>query len=100
MTRSISTDFSVNGQRYRKSTQTTDWREALSEEKKLIAEAQAGKLSATGQSFARLAFTEARERYLASRKTGTVGAEPEERTATTGAAVTLLWSNAGCARYD
>jgi integrase len=62
------TDFSVNGQRFRQSLDTTDWREALSEEKRLIAQAQAGKLSATGQSFARIAFTEAVERYLDSRK--------------------------------
>ena len=62
------TDFSVNGQRFRQSLDTTDWREALSEEKKLIAQAQGGKLTAAGQSFARLAFTEAAERYLDSRK--------------------------------
>src|SRR4029077_14322355 len=62
------TDFSVNGQRFRQSLDTTDWREALHREKELIGQAQAGKLSATGQSFARLAFTEAAERYLDSRK--------------------------------
>jgi hypothetical protein len=62
------TDFSMNGQRFRQSLDTTDWREALSEEKKLIAQAQTGKLSAAGQSFARLAFTEAVERYLDGRK--------------------------------
>ena len=62
------TDFSVNGQRFRQSLDTTDWREAQSEEKKRIAQAEQGKLSPTGQSFARLAFTEAVERYLDSRK--------------------------------
>src|SRR5271168_108032 len=62
------TDFSLNGMRFRQSLDTTDWREALSGEKKLIAQAQAGKLSATAQSFARLAFAEAAERYLDSRK--------------------------------
>jgi len=62
------TDFSVHGQRFRQSLDTTDWRAALSEEKKLIAHAQTGKLSAAGQSFARLAFTEAAKRYLDSRK--------------------------------
>jgi len=62
------TDFSVNGQRFRQSLDTTDWRKALSEEKKLIAQVQTGKLSATRQEFARLAFTEAAERYLDSRK--------------------------------
>jgi hypothetical protein len=33
------TDFSVNGQRFRQSLDTIDWREALREEKKLIAQA-------------------------------------------------------------
>jgi len=61
------TDFSVNGVRYRMSLDTTDWREALSSEKEKIAEAQAGKLSVAGQSFARLAFAEAVERFLAER---------------------------------
>jgi len=61
------TDFSVNGVRYRMSLDTTDWREALSREKEKIAEAQAGKLTMAGQSFARLAFTEAVERFLADR---------------------------------
>ena len=32
------TDFSVNGQRFRQSLDTIDWREALREEKKLIAQ--------------------------------------------------------------
>jgi integrase len=61
------TDFSVNGVRYRISLDTTDWRQAQSSEKEKIAEAHAGKLSAVGQSFARLAFTAALERYLADR---------------------------------
>jgi integrase len=62
------TDFSVNGQRFKQSLATTDWREALKREKEKIGQAEAGKLSAAGQSFARLAFTEALERYLDSRK--------------------------------
>lgn len=61
------TDFSVNGVRYRMSLDTSDWREAQSKEKERIAEAQMGKLSLAGQSFARLAFTEAVGRYLADR---------------------------------
>ena len=67
------TDFSVNGVRYRqpirdeRGQRTKDWREALSREKELIAEAQAGKLTGAGQSFARLAFSEAIERYIADR---------------------------------
>lgn len=60
-------DFSVNGVRYRMSLDTTDWREALSREKEKIAQAHAGKLSPAGQSFARLAFSEALDRYLADR---------------------------------
>jgi len=67
------TNFSVNGVRYRQpirtehGRRTKDWREALSAEKKLIAKAEEGKLSVAGQSFARLAFTVALERYLADR---------------------------------
>jgi hypothetical protein len=61
------TDFSVNGVRFRMSLDTTDWREALSREKEKIAAAQAGKLSVAGQSFARLAFSEAVERHIADR---------------------------------
>jgi hypothetical protein len=53
------TDFSVNGVRYRQpirdehGQRTKDWREALSREKELVAEAQAGKLAASSQQFAR-----------------------------------------------
>jgi len=67
------TDFSVNGVRYRQPIRdeqgrsTKDWREALSREKELVAQAQAGSLTVSGQSFARLAFTEALDRYLADR---------------------------------
>jgi len=61
------TDFSVNGVRYRMSLDTRDWREAQSKEKEKIAEAQAGKLSLAGQSFARLGFAEAVDRHLADR---------------------------------
>jgi integrase len=61
------TDFSVNGQRYRQSLQTTDWREAQRLEKDLIAQACAGKLAASGQPFARMAFRDAAERFLADR---------------------------------
>jgi len=62
------TDFSVNGQRFRQSLDTTDWREAQSKEKDLIAQASAGKLAPASQQFARLAFSEAAERYLRARK--------------------------------
>jgi integrase len=61
-------DFSVNGQRYRQTLQTTDRREASAKEKELIAQAAQGKLAPSGQSFGRLAFGEAADRYLASRR--------------------------------
>ncbi len=61
------TDFSVNGQRYRESLNTTDWREAQAREKNLIAQASEGKLTASGRQFVRLAFSEAADRYLESR---------------------------------
>ena len=61
------TDFSVNGVRYRMTLDTSDWREALSREKEKIAAASAGKLSTSSQQFARLAFSEAADRYLSER---------------------------------
>jgi integrase len=67
------TDFSVNGVRYRqpirdeKGQRTKDWREALSREKELIAQAHAGKLATSSQQFARLSFSDAVDRYLADR---------------------------------
>ena len=61
------TDFTVNGQRFRQGLDTSDWREAQSEEKKLIAQASEGKLSSTTQQFARLPFAEALERHLVDR---------------------------------
>src|SRR5262252_3537651 len=67
------TDFSINGVRYRqpirdeRGQRTKDWREALSREKELIAEAHEGKLTAAGQSFARLSFSEAVKRFLGDR---------------------------------
>jgi integrase len=60
-------DFTVNGQRYKLSLDTSDWREACSREKEKIAAAQEGKLAASSQQFARLAFTEAADRYLTER---------------------------------
>ncbi len=60
-------DFSINGQRYRQSLRTTDWRKAQAGEKELIIQASQGKLTPTSQQFARLAFSEAADRYLADR---------------------------------
>src|SRR6266851_8682597 len=59
--------FFVDGQRFRQSLETSDWREAQSKEKDLIADAKAGRLSATKQEFARLSFREAAERFLQDR---------------------------------
>src|SRR5215472_3521740 len=61
-------DFSVNGQRFRPSLCTTDWREAQAKEKVLIAEATQGKLSPQSQQFARRAFGEAADRFLLGRQ--------------------------------
>ena len=61
------TDFSVNGQRYRQSLDTTDWRAAQTEQKKLVVQASAGKLAPSSQLFAKLAFGEAADRYSADR---------------------------------
>ena len=60
-------DFTLNGQRYKQSLQTTDWRQALSREKELIGQASAGKLAPSGQRFAKLAFIEAADRYISDR---------------------------------
>ncbi|PYU27677.1 MAG: hypothetical protein DMG32_05605 [Acidobacteria bacterium] len=45
------TDFSVNGQRFRLSLDTTDWREAQRQEKERIAQASAGKLTVESGTF-------------------------------------------------
>lgn len=41
------THFFVDGQRFRQSLETSDWREAQAKEKVLISAAKTGKLSAT-----------------------------------------------------
>jgi hypothetical protein len=61
------TDFSINGQRYRQSLDTSDWREAQRLEKAKISYAQQGKLAASSQQFARLSIRAAADRYLAER---------------------------------
>jgi integrase len=60
--------FVVNGQRFRQSLGTTDWREAQAKEKELIAEAQAGKLRQTSTSLARQPFGDAADEYAMARK--------------------------------
>ena len=61
------THFFVDGQRFRQSLETSDWREAQAKEKILISAASQGKLSASSEDFARLIFEDAVEKYLASR---------------------------------
>jgi integrase len=61
------THFFVDGQRFRQSLETSDWREAQAKEKALIAAAKAGKLSASSEDFARLIFEDAAEKYLLGR---------------------------------
>jgi integrase len=59
-------DFVVNGQRYRQTLETTDWREATQKENDLKARAREGKLaSGMTAEFARLGFEAALDRYLA-----------------------------------
>jgi integrase len=61
------THFMVEGQRFRLSLETTDWREAQAKEKTLISAAQAGKLSATKNTVAKLPFSDAAARFLEDR---------------------------------
>jgi integrase len=61
------TDFSVNGERFRQSLDTSDWREAQAKEKELIAQASAGRLAASNQQFSRLRLSDALDRHLADR---------------------------------
>ena len=60
--------FVVNGQRFRLSLETTDWREAQAKEKELIADAREGKLVHTSSSVARQPFGLAADDYVAARK--------------------------------
>ena len=62
-------DFTVNGQRYRQTLDTTDWREATQKESDLKSQASQGKLAAgiTAQ-LARLTVDEAFRRYLPQRQ--------------------------------
>jgi integrase len=59
------TDFSVNGQRFRLTLDTSDWREAQRQEKEKITDAQQGKIAS--QQFSRLPFSQAAERFLLQR---------------------------------
>jgi integrase len=61
------THFFVDGQRFRQSLETSDWREAQSKEKDLIVAAKAGKIGPLRQGVARLRFSDAAEHFLADR---------------------------------
>ena len=60
--------FVVNGQRFRQSLKTSDWREAQSKEKDLIGQAIEGKLTQTSTSLARQPFGQAADDYVTARK--------------------------------
>jgi integrase len=62
------THFFVDGQRFRQSLGTTDWREAQAREKELIVLASQGKLAPASQQFSKLKMDEAITRYLADRE--------------------------------
>jgi len=62
------THFFVDGQRFRQSLGTTDWREAQKREKELIAQATQGKVAASNQGFAKLPFAQASASYFNGRK--------------------------------
>jgi integrase len=62
------THFFVDGQRFRQSLETSDWREAQANEKKLIAEASEGKLTHNFTTMARQAFGQAADDYVSARK--------------------------------
>jgi hypothetical protein len=62
------THFFIDGQRFRQSLDTSDWREAQAREKELITQASQGKLAPVSQQFGRLAFGEAADRFLESRR--------------------------------
>jgi|SRR5271157_361499 len=61
------THFFVDGQRFRQSLDTSDWREAQAKEKALITQATQGKLAAGSQQFSKLSFGEAADKNLAER---------------------------------
>jgi integrase len=62
------THFVVNGQRFRQSLATTDWREAQAKEKDLIAQASEGKLTHNSTTLARQPFGQAADDYVSARK--------------------------------
>src|SRR5260370_22776836 len=61
------THFFVDGQRFRQSLRTSDWREAQKREKQLVAKASQGKLAPLTLQFSKLIFEEAANKNLAER---------------------------------
>ena len=70
------THFFVDGEQFRKSLHTSDWREAQRKERELIADAKAGKLAARRDEFSRLPFGEAADKFLADRLPRLAGSVP------------------------
>jgi len=62
------THFFVDGQRFRQSLETSDWREAQKKEKELIAKASEGKLAQNSTTLARQPFGHAADDYVTARK--------------------------------
>jgi integrase len=60
--------FVVNGQRFRQSLGTKDWREAQAKEKELIGQAMEGKLTQSCSALARQPFGQAADDYQGARK--------------------------------
>src|SRR5215471_6323951 len=60
--------FVINGERFRQSLGTKDWREAQSKEKELIGQAMEGKLIQTSTALARQPFGQAADDYVRARK--------------------------------
>jgi len=61
------THFFVDGQRFRQSLETSDWREAQKKEKELISRASQGKLALGSDLFSKMIFSEASAKNLAER---------------------------------
>jgi integrase len=62
------TDFTVNGNRYRNSLGTTDWREAKDKEEDLISNAKQGKIAPAAQRLSKLALKQAADIYLSEKR--------------------------------
>jgi integrase len=61
-------DFSLDGERYRQSLDTTDWREASRKVAEMVDLAKQGKLTPESREFSRLGFSDAIERWFQDAK--------------------------------